>query len=89
MKYKLKLKPEMIEAIEFVYSQKGIDELKEFAYGVVHGFNKDRSPFAKGVCMVGCYPATEGNYIVKYANEGNIEFMVMTKDEFMTNYEVR
>lgn len=89
MKYKLKLKPEMIEAIEFVYSKEGIDELNEFAYGVVHGFQKDRSPFAKGVCMVGRYPATEGNYIVKYANEGNIEFMVMTGIEFMTNYEAQ
>ncbi|QQG33812.1 hypothetical protein ZPAH1_orf00050 [Aeromonas phage ZPAH1] len=88
-KYSLKKYPENPYAIQFIYSSEGIEQIKNYFYGLAHGFEKDRSPLAKGRCMIGKLPVTEGDYILRYVNDnGWDDTMILSEDEFKKHYGV-
>ena len=94
MKYRKK--PVVIEAIKFVYSKEGIDELKKFAGAAVGKVGKDRTPDAKGYAEIGTledgdhpefktvHIATEGDYIIRGVAG---EYYPCKPDIFLQTYE--
>ena len=95
MKYRKK--PVVIDAIQFVYSKEGIDELKKFAGAAVGKVGKERHPDAKGYAEIGTledgdhpefkvvHIATEGDYIIRGVQG---EYYACKPDIFLQTYEV-
>lgn len=94
MKYRKK--PVVIEAIKFVYTKDGIDELKKFAGAAVGRVGKDRHPEARGYAEIGTledgehpefktvHIATEGDYIIRGVAG---EYYPCKPDIFLQTYE--
>jgi hypothetical protein len=88
-------KPVEIEAIQFNYSQEGIDALRGFCGDKIGRVTKDRHPSAKGKAqimtledgsgdMVAKHIATEGDWIIKGVKG---EFYPCKPDIFEETYE--
>ncbi len=88
-------KPVIVEAVQFVYSAKGIDELSKFAGNAIGNISKYRHPTAKAqaeiktledgsVNMTVTHIATEGDFIIKGVNG---EFYACKEDIFHATYE--
>lgn len=87
-------KPVVIEAVQFVYSEEGINQLKEFCGSSIGNFFKARHPDAKGEIEIGTledgvhltvkHIATEGDWIIK-GIQG--EFYACKPDIFESTYE--
>lgn len=94
MKYRKK--PVVIEAIQFVYSKEGIDELKKFAGAAVGKVGKERHWDAKGYAEIGTledgdhpefkvvHIATEGDYIIRGVAG---EYYACKPEIFLQTYE--
>ena len=92
MKYRKK--PVIIEAVRFVYSPKGIKELKEFCGEALGNVVKARHPTAKGEAQIKtledgavlkvAHIATEGDWIIK-GDQG--EFYAIRNEIFLETYE--
>lgn len=94
MKYRKK--PVVIEAIQFVYTKEGIDELKKFAGAAIGNVGKERHPDAKGYAEIGTledgdhpdfkvvHIATEGDYIIRGVKG---EYYSCKPDIFLETYE--
>lgn len=86
--------PLEVEALEFVYSQSGIADLKMFCGDKVGTIYKRRHPNAKaeaelltledGEWLKAAHIATEGDYIVKGVNG---EFWAVKPDIFKLTYQ--
>ena len=87
-------KPVVVEALEFEYSQKGIERLKEFCGPALGNILKHRHPDAKGEAEIGTledgvhltvkHIATEGDLIIKGVQG---EFYPCKPDIFWQTYE--
>ena len=91
---KFRKKPVVIDAVQFIYTKQGIDELKEFCGDSLGNINKDRHINAKaeaqiktledGVGFKVVHIATEGDWIVKGVSG---EFYAVKPDIFEMTYE--
>lgn len=92
MKYRKR--PVVIEAIEFEYSEQGINRLKEFCGDALGNVSKERHPTAKGeaeivtledgIHLKAKHIATEGDFIIKGVQG---EFYPCKPDIFWATYE--
>ncbi len=92
MKYRKK--PVEIEALQFEYSETGIEKLKEFCGPALGKTFKNRHPNAKGEAEIGTledgvhltvkHIATEGDFIIKGVQG---EFYACKPDIFWQTYE--
>jgi hypothetical protein len=92
MKYRKK--PVIIEAIEFVYSKEGIEQLKQFCGSALGNTHKELHPDALGEAELGTledgvhltvkHIATEGDYIIR-GIQG--EYYACKPDIFWQTYE--
>jgi hypothetical protein len=92
MKYRKK--PVEIEALQFEYSETGIEKLKEFCGSALGETFKNRHPNAKGEAEIGTledgvhltvkHIATEGDFIIKGVQG---EFYPCKPDIFWQTYE--
>ncbi len=92
MKYRKR--PVVIDALEFEYSEEGIQRLKEFCGPALGNIAKDRHPTAKGEAEIGTledgvhlkvkHIATEGDFIIKGVQG---EFYPCKPDIFWATYE--
>ena len=92
MKYRKK--PVVIEAVQFVYSEEGIQRLQDFCGSVLGRYAKARHPGAKGEIEIGTledgehltvkHIATEGDWIIKGVQG---EFYPCKPDIFEQTYE--
>ena len=93
---KYRNKPVVIEAIQFVYSQQGIDDLRAFCLGMVGKVSKDRHQDAVGQAEIATledgsgeltvkHIATEGEWIIKGVQG---EFYPCKPDIFAQTYEL-
>ena len=92
MKYKKK--PVIIDAIEFEYSNEGIERLKEFCGSALGRTSKQRHPDAKGEAEIGTledgvhltvkHIATEGDFIIRGVQG---EYYACKPDIFWQTYE--
>ena len=93
---KYRKKPVVIEAIQFVYSQQGIDDLRAFCLGMVGKVSKDRHQDAVGQAEIATledgsgeltvkHIATEGDWIIKGVQG---EFCPCKPDIFAQTYEL-
>ena len=87
-------KPVVIEAVEFEYSQEGIERLREFCGPALGQTSKQRHPDAKGEAEIGTledgvhltvkHIATEGDFIIRGVQG---EFYACKPDIFWQTYE--
>ncbi len=92
MKYRKK--PVTIEALEFVYSNEGIKQLREFCGPALGNTHKERNPDALGEAEIGTledgvhltvkHIATEGDFIIRGVQG---EFYPCKPDIFWQTYE--
>jgi hypothetical protein len=86
--------PVIIEAVQFIYTKEGIDELKKFCGDALGNISKARHPDAKAEACIGTledgkvltlkHIATEGDFIIKGV-EG--EFYACKPEIFQKTYE--
>jgi hypothetical protein len=91
---KYRKKPVTIEALEFVYSKEGIEQLREFCGGALGNTHKERHPDALGEAEIGTledgvhltvkHIATEGDFIIRGVQG---EFYPCKPDIFWQTYE--
>jgi hypothetical protein len=91
---KFRKKPVVIEAIQFVYSDQGISELKEFCGSALGNVHKERHLTAIGEAEIGTledgvhltvkHIATEGDWIIRGVQG---EFYACKPDIFEQTYE--
>jgi len=80
---KFRKKPVVIEAVQFVYTQESIDQLREFCGSALGKINKARSPFAKGWAEIGLRTDRENFTVNHIAHED--DWIIKTIDgEFYT-----
>lgn len=94
---KFRKKPVVIDAIQFEYSSKGIEDLQAFCGDQLKTYGKDRSLLAVGWAQIGTledgnqasgqvkHIATEGDWIIKGVHG---EFYPCKPDIFKLTYEV-
>ncbi len=91
---KFRKKPVVIEAVQFVYTEEGIQRLRDFCGDAVGHFAKARHPDAKAEIEIGTledgvhltvkHIATEGDWIIKGVQG---EFYPCKPDIFEQTYE--
>ena len=95
---KFRKKPVVIDAVEFIYSQEGLDALRDFCGNSLGNFGKPRHPEAKGWAEIRTledgdefsqvetarHVATEGDWIIKGVKG---EFYACKPDIFEATYE--
>jgi hypothetical protein len=91
---KYRKKPVTIEALEFVYSNEGIKQLREFCGPALGNTHKERNPDALGEAEIGTledgvhltvkHIATEGDFIIRGVQG---EFYPCKPDIFWQTYE--
>lgn len=91
---KFRKKPVVIEAVQFIYSNEGIDNIKEFCGRALGYISKDRHPNALAEAEIGTledgvhltvkHIATEGDWIIKGVQG---EFYACKPDIFEATYE--
>lgn len=87
-------KPVVINAIEFIYSQQGVDNMREFCEGNLGDVTKERRPDAKAQAVISTlkdgsglrvtHIATEGDWIIK-STQG--ELYACKPDIFNATYQ--
>ena len=92
---KFRKKPVTIEAVQFVYTTEGIEQLKEFCGGALGDIKKNRHPSAKAEAQIMtledgkdyfivAHVATEGDWVIKGVQG---EFYACKPDIFEQTYE--
>ena len=92
---KYRKKPVVVEAVKFIYSSEGMQELRSFCGLALGDVVKARSPFSKaeaeiftledGALLRVGHIATEGDYIIKGVQG---EFYACKPDIFAQTYEL-
>ena len=92
---KFRKKPVTIEAVQFVYTTEGIEQLKEFCGAALGDIKKNRHPSAKAEAQIMtledgkdyfivAHVATEGDWVIKGVQG---EFYACKPDIFEQTYE--